>query len=86
MFSIATVASSTRMPMASARPPSVMMLIVCPVSHSPTSAGEQRKRDGRHDDQRAAPIAQEEQHHQSCQDCAERALEDQPADCVLDVG
>jgi hypothetical protein len=30
MFSIATVASSTRMPTASARPPSVMMLIVSP--------------------------------------------------------
>ncbi len=31
MFSISTVASSTRMPMASARPPRVMMLIVLPV-------------------------------------------------------
>ena len=30
MFSIATVASSTRMPTASARPPSVMMLMVSP--------------------------------------------------------
>ncbi len=30
MFSIVTVASSTRMPTASARPPSVMMLMVCP--------------------------------------------------------
>ena len=30
MFSISTVASSTRMPTASARPPSVMMLIVSP--------------------------------------------------------
>ena len=30
MFSIATVASSTSMPTASARPPSVMMLIVSP--------------------------------------------------------
>ena len=38
MFSIATVASSTRMPMASARPPSVMIFTVCPVSHRPTSA------------------------------------------------
>ena len=37
MFSIATVASSTRMPMARARPPSVMMLMVLPVSHSPSS-------------------------------------------------
>ena len=38
MFSIATVASSTRMPTASARPPSVMMLIVCPAAHSATTA------------------------------------------------
>ena len=30
MFSIVTVASSTRMPTASARPPSVMMLMVSP--------------------------------------------------------
>ena len=30
MFSIVTVASSTRMPTARASPPSVMMLIVCP--------------------------------------------------------
>ena len=36
MFSMATVDSSTRMPIASVRPPSVMMLIVCPVSHKPT--------------------------------------------------
>ncbi len=34
MFSIVTVASSTRMPTASARPPSVMMLIVWPSSPS----------------------------------------------------
>ena len=34
MFSIATVASSTRTPTASARPPSVMMLIVSPSAPS----------------------------------------------------
>ena len=32
-----TVASSTRMPIASAMPPSDMMLIVLPVTHSPTN-------------------------------------------------
>ena len=40
MFSISTVASSTRMPTASARPPSVMMLIVSPEqaqARSPTT-------------------------------------------------
>ena len=36
-FSIVTVAMSTRMPIASAMPPSDMMLIVLPVTHSPTS-------------------------------------------------
>ena len=34
MFSIVTVASSTRMPTASARPPSVMTLMVSPVAAS----------------------------------------------------
>ena len=38
MFSIATVASSTRMPTASARPPSVMMLMVWPAPQSATTA------------------------------------------------
>ena len=37
MFSISTVASSTRMPTASARPPSVMMLIVSPSALSTMS-------------------------------------------------
>ena len=38
MFSIATVASSTRMPTASARPPSVMTLMVWPAPHSAITA------------------------------------------------
>ncbi len=38
MFSMVTVASSTRMPTASARPPSVMTLMVSPSSESPVSA------------------------------------------------
>ena len=38
MFSTSTVDSSTRMPMASASPPRVMMLIVWPVSQRPTRA------------------------------------------------
>ena len=37
MFSMATVASSTRMPTASARPPSVMMLMVSPSANSAMS-------------------------------------------------
>jgi hypothetical protein len=38
IFSISTVASSTRTPTASASPPSVMMLMVCPVPQSSTTA------------------------------------------------
>ena len=38
VFSIVTTASSTRMPMASAKPPSDMMLSVFPVSHKATRA------------------------------------------------
>ena len=38
MFSTSTVASSTRMPTASARPPSVIRFSVCPVSHRATTA------------------------------------------------
>ena len=38
MFSKVTVASSTRIPIASANPPSDMILIVFPVSHRPTNA------------------------------------------------
>ncbi len=37
MFSMVTVAMSTRMPIASAMPPSDMMLIVLPVTQSPTN-------------------------------------------------
>ena len=65
MFSISTVASSTSTPTASARPPSVMMLIVWPVSPEQHHGAEQRERNVEHDDQRAAPVAQEEQHHQA---------------------
>ena len=74
MFSIATVASSTRMPTASARPPSVMMLIVWPAPHSATTRRQQRERDRDHDNRRAAPVAQEQQHHQARQERAEGRL------------
>ena len=43
MFSIATVASSTRMPTASARPPSVMTLIVWPAPHNAITAASNAK-------------------------------------------
>ena len=44
MFSISTVASSTSTPTASASPPSVMMLIVCPVSPQQHDCRQQRER------------------------------------------
>ena len=74
MFSTSTVASSTRMPTARARPPSVIRLIVCPVSHRATTAPSRAKRDVEHDDDDAAPVAQEQQHHQAGQDGAEQPL------------
>src|SRR5438876_539513 len=43
IFSISTVASSTSTPTASARPPSVIMLIVCPVIHNQTTAESSAK-------------------------------------------
>ena len=72
MFSIATVASSTRMPTASARPPSVMTLIVWPAPQSAITARQQRERDRDDDDAGAAPVAQKDQHHQSGQQRANR--------------
>ena len=68
MFSTSTVASSTRMPTARARPPSVIRLIVCPVSHRATTAPSRAKRNVEHDDDHAPPVAQEQQHHQPGQD------------------
>ena len=64
MFSIATVASSTRMPTASARPPSVMMLIVSPSALSTMIERQDRQRNRDRDDHRAAPAAEEDQDHQ----------------------
>ena len=74
MFSTSTVASSTRMPTASARPPSVIRLTVCPLEPQRDHRRQQRQRDVQHDDQRAPPVAQEQQHHQPGQDRAEQPL------------
>ena len=57
MFSISTVASSTRMPTASAMPPSVMTLSVCPSAREHDDRDQDRQRDRDDDDQRAAPAA-----------------------------
>ncbi len=55
MFSISTVASSTRMPTASARPPSVITLSEWPSANSSDDRRQDRQRDRDGDDQRAAP-------------------------------
>ena len=57
MFSISTVASSTRMPTARANPPSVMMLIVSPRAERIEERHEDRERDRDGDDERASPAA-----------------------------
>ena len=82
MFSISTVASSTSTPTASARPPSVMMLMVWPVGPEQHHGAEQRERDIQDDDQRAAPVAQEEQDHQAGEDRAEQPFGHQAANGV----
>ena len=63
MFSIVTVASSTRMPTASARPPSVMMLMVSPSALRTHDGSQDRERNRDRDDQRAAPASEEQQDH-----------------------
>ena len=64
MFSISTVASSTRMPTASAMPPSVMMLSDWPSAHRTMIDDQDRQRDRDGDDERAPPRAEEQQDHQ----------------------
>ena len=67
MFSMVTVASSTRMPTASARPPRVMMLSVWPVAQSADQRRQHRQRDRGGDDHGGAPASQEQQDHQAGQ-------------------
>ncbi len=67
MFSIVTVASSTRMPTASARPPSVMMFSVSPNADRIDDRAENRQRNRDGDDHRRAPAAEEQQDHQAGQ-------------------
>ncbi len=73
-FSMVTVDSSTRMPIASAMPPSDMMLIVLPVSQSPSSDPEQGQRDVGHDDDHAPEVAEEQEDHQPGQARADHPL------------
>ena len=47
---------------------------------------EQGERDVEDDDQRAAPVAQEDQHHEAGEGRAEQAFDHQAADGIADVG
>ena len=77
MFSTSTVASSTRIPTASASPPSVMMLMVSP-RRQHDDRRQNGQRNGRGNNQRASPTAQENQNHQSRQAAAIRASRTTP--------
>ncbi len=63
MFSISTVASSTRMPTASASPPRVMMLSVSPMAAKREDGTEDGERNRNRDDDGGTPVAEEEQNH-----------------------
>ena len=85
MFSITTVPLSTRMPTASAKPPSVMVLSVCPPTYMHEHGGDDRQRDRGEDDERQPPVAEEQQDHQGGQagrhqaahlDAVERGLDE----------
>ena len=64
VFSISTVASSTRMPTARASPPRVITLMVWPNRLSTDKRSENRQRNGDADDDRAPNASQEQQNHQ----------------------
>ena len=77
-----TVALSTSRPIASARPPSVIRLIVLPVRNRPTMPAKIDSGIDVRDDHRVAPAAQEHQDHQRDQD----RRDDRLADHVLHRG
>ena len=54
-----------------------MMLMVCPVIQSSMTALSRANGNVQDDDQRAAPVAQEDQHHQAGEGRAQQAFEDQ---------
>ena len=76
MFSIVTVPSSTRMPTASASPPSVMTLMVSPSHDSSVSENRIGKRNFDEDDDGRAPAAEKQQDHHADQGCGQRGLAD----------
>ena len=65
VFSTVTVASSTRMPIASAMPPSDMILIVLPRQPEAEQRPQQRDRNIRHDHDHAPQVPEEKHDHQA---------------------
>ena len=86
MFSIVTVASSTRMPTASARPPSVITLMVSPDRRERRHGRQDRERNRDRDDERRAPAAEKDEDHQAGQRRGDDALEDDRIDGCIDEG
>ncbi len=64
VFSIVTVESSTRMPMASARPPSVIVFECLAEEEQADDRRQDRQRDGDHDDERRPPRSEKQQDHE----------------------
>src|ERR1700761_7573086 len=84
VFSISTVASSTSMPTASAKPPSDITLIVCP-SADETAMANNAARGSETHNQCAPPAAEKDQDHQGSQDCCRDGLLcDVPDRCTHD--
>ena len=86
MFSTSTVDMSTRMPTARARPPSVIRLMVWPVSHRRKQRGQQGDGDVQDHHDHGAPIAQEQEHHQPGEDGPQHALSAHLLDRLGHVG
>src|SRR5258705_4143732 len=86
MFSMATVASSTRMPTANANPPKVMMLIVWPDTQSAVTDARIASGMFKDHDERTAPVPQKQQHHKAREHRAESAFDEQALDGARHVG
>jgi hypothetical protein len=84
MFSISTVASSTRMPTASARPPSVIDIDGRAERAHAEQRDDDRERDADRDDDRAAQASQEQQDHGRREDGGDEALDDEAVDGARD--
>src|SRR5258705_11836636 len=86
MFSMVTVASSTRMPTANANPPKVMMLIVWPDTQTAVTAARIASGMFKDHDERTAPVPQKQQHHKAREHRAESTFDEQALDGARHVG